>query len=221
MAKSKLVQAKEKIAEGVVGGYKKIENGVVGGFMKMEEGVVNGFNKITDKFVDEFLTKDGESVEDAKKRLAQEQEAREHSPKVKKQSTPSRNMEDAIRDRLENGFKTWNGGYGGWLQWCDTLYEPDAHYNVYGHRMPLQQYKDMMGQLFQHYTMELGAFDNMIIRDDWAAIRYTVKVKNLDSGEEILQNTMEFVHFKDNPDPIGVRVVEGWALSDSPLSAHH
>ena len=205
MAKSKLVQANEKIAEGVVGGYKKIENGVVGGFMKMEEGVVNGFNKITDKFVDEFLTKDGESVEDAKKRLAQEQEAREHSPKVKKQSTPSRNMEDAIRDRLENGFKTWNGGYGGWLQWCDTLYEPDAHYNVYGHRMPLQQYKDMMGQLFQHYTMELGAFDNMIIRDDWAAIRYTVKVKNLDSGEEILQNTMEFVHFKDNPDPIGVR----------------
>lgn len=121
MAKSKLVQANEKIAEGVVGGYKKIENGVVGGFMKMEEGVVNGFNKITDKFVDEFLTKDGESVEDAKKRLAQEQEAREHSPKVKKQSTPSRNMEDAIRDRLENGFKTWNGGYGGWLQWCDTL----------------------------------------------------------------------------------------------------
>ena len=78
MAKSMLVQANEKIAEGVVGGYKKIENGVVGGFMKMEEGVVNGFNKITDKFVDEFLTKDGESVEDAKKRLAQEQEAREH-----------------------------------------------------------------------------------------------------------------------------------------------
>ena len=35
MAKSKLVQANEKIAEGVVGGYKKIENGVVGGFMKM------------------------------------------------------------------------------------------------------------------------------------------------------------------------------------------
>lgn len=35
----------------------------------MEEGVVNGFNKITDKFVDEFLTKDGESVEDAKSAL--------------------------------------------------------------------------------------------------------------------------------------------------------
>lgn len=30
---------------------------------------------------------------------------------------------------------------------------------------------------------------------------------------------MEFVKFKDNGGDIGVRVVEGWALSDTPLSA--
>lgn len=34
MAKSKLVEVNEKIAEGVVGGYKKIEEGVVGGYKK-------------------------------------------------------------------------------------------------------------------------------------------------------------------------------------------
>ena len=28
-----------------------------------------------------------------------------------------------------------------------------------------------------------------------------------------------FHHFKENPDPIGVRVVEGWALSDITLGA--
>lgn len=128
-------------------------------------------------------------------------------------------LEAAIQNRLETGFKNWNGGYDGWLEWCNTLYEPDAYYNVYGHRLTLQQYKDMMGQLFQHYTMELGTFDNMIIKDNWAAIRYTVKVKNLGTGEEELQHTMEFVQFKDNGGDIGVRVVEGWALSDSPLSA--
>ena len=32
--------------------------------------LVVGFNKISDKFVDEFLTKDGETVEHAKARLA-------------------------------------------------------------------------------------------------------------------------------------------------------
>lgn len=76
MAKSKLVWLNEKIAEGVVGGYKKIENGVVGGYKKIEEGTVSGFGKITDRFVDNFLTKDGESVEAAKMRLAQEQKER-------------------------------------------------------------------------------------------------------------------------------------------------
>lgn len=39
--------------------------------------LVGGFTKISDKFVDEFLTKDGETVEHAKARLAQEQAARE------------------------------------------------------------------------------------------------------------------------------------------------
>lgn len=77
MAKSRLVKANEKIAEKVVGGYKKIEEGVVGGYKKIEEGAVGGVNKISDSFVDQFLTKDGESIEEAKARLAEEQKARQ------------------------------------------------------------------------------------------------------------------------------------------------
>lgn len=75
MAKSKLVAANKKIEESVVGGYKKIEEGVIGGYKKIERGVVGGFNKISDKFVDNYLTKDGESVEAAKGRMAAEQKA--------------------------------------------------------------------------------------------------------------------------------------------------
>lgn len=72
MAKSRLVKANEKIAEKVVGGYKKIE-----------EGAVGGVNKISDSFVDQFLTKDGESIEEAKARLAEEQRARQMKAMVK------------------------------------------------------------------------------------------------------------------------------------------
>ncbi len=71
MAKSKLIRANEKIAEGVVEGYKKIA-----------EGAVGGFNKIADKFVDNFLTKEGESVEEAKERLTAEQKEREEKRKA-------------------------------------------------------------------------------------------------------------------------------------------
>ncbi len=66
---SKLVETNEKIAEAVVGGYKKIETGVVEGYKKIETGAVDGFNKVRDKCVEKLFTKEGESVEDAKKRL--------------------------------------------------------------------------------------------------------------------------------------------------------
>lgn len=85
MAKSRLVKANEKIAEKVVGGYKKIEEGVVGGYKKIEEGAVGGVNKISDSFVDQFLTKDGESIEEAKARLAEEQRARQMKAMEKKE----------------------------------------------------------------------------------------------------------------------------------------
>lgn len=75
MSKSKIVAANKKIEEGVVRGYKKIE-----------ESVVGGFNKISDKFVDNYLTKEGESVEEAKKRLSMEQKAREEKNKRKTES---------------------------------------------------------------------------------------------------------------------------------------
>ena len=67
---SKFVEANEKIAEGVVKGYKKIENGVVEGYKKIETGVVEGFGKVTDKCVEVLFAKEGESVEDAKARLS-------------------------------------------------------------------------------------------------------------------------------------------------------
>lgn len=63
MAKSKIVKANEKIAEKVTDGFKKIS-----------DTVVKGYTKIEDSFVDRYLTKDGETVEEAKARLKKEQE---------------------------------------------------------------------------------------------------------------------------------------------------
>ena len=72
MAKSKLVQANQKIAETVTGAYKKVEDAVVGTYAKVE-----------DVFVDRYLTHDGESVEEAKARLKQTQAQREQDHESK------------------------------------------------------------------------------------------------------------------------------------------
>lgn len=61
MSKSKLVKINEKIAEKVVGTYQMTEDIVVG-----------SFTKTMDCFVERYLTKEGETVEEAKKRLKEE-----------------------------------------------------------------------------------------------------------------------------------------------------
>lgn len=75
---SKFANANEKIAETVVDGYKKIENSVVCGYKKMESGIVGNFNKMTDKCVETLFSKEGESVEDTKKRLTKDINKEDH-----------------------------------------------------------------------------------------------------------------------------------------------
>ena len=59
---SKIVEANKKIEKAVVGTYKNIEDSVVGGYKKVE-----------DKFDDTFLKKDGETTEEARRRVAKQQ----------------------------------------------------------------------------------------------------------------------------------------------------
>lgn len=67
---SKLAETNDKIANAVTKGYKKVEEGVITGYKAVEKGAVNGFNKVSDKCIEKLFAKDGESVEDAKKRLS-------------------------------------------------------------------------------------------------------------------------------------------------------
>ena len=89
-----VVEGYQKIEDGVVTGYKKIEGGVVEGFTgmvdkmsgvmldeegnlktgKVGEAVVGAYKKVENAFVNTFLAKEGESVEDAQKRLNQKEE---------------------------------------------------------------------------------------------------------------------------------------------------
>ena len=68
------VSGYKKIEDGVVSGYKKIEDGVVSGYKKIENGAVEGFGKVVDKCVEVLFAREGESVEDAKKRLSHKEE---------------------------------------------------------------------------------------------------------------------------------------------------
>ncbi len=57
------------IETGVVGTYQKIEDEVVGTYKKLEDAVVGAYKKVEGHFIGKFLTRDGETVEDARQRL--------------------------------------------------------------------------------------------------------------------------------------------------------
>lgn len=59
MAKSKIIQTNQKIKKAMTTGYANIE-----------KAVVSVYTKIEDRFVDHYLTKEGETVAQAKQRLA-------------------------------------------------------------------------------------------------------------------------------------------------------
>lgn len=64
----------QKVADTVKSGYQKIEDGVVSGYKAIENGVVNGYIRISDAFVKKFLMHEGETLEEAKARIAREEE---------------------------------------------------------------------------------------------------------------------------------------------------
>ena len=63
----------KKIEETVVDTYKAIEEGVVGAYKTVEDSVVGAYQKVEDAFVEKFLTKPRETVDDAKARLKDEE----------------------------------------------------------------------------------------------------------------------------------------------------
>ncbi|MGN0476380.1 MAG: hypothetical protein ACI4HM_03480 [Ruminococcus sp.] len=72
MAKSKLIKANEKIAKKVTSGFDKMCDTVVGGYTKIEDG-----------FVDRYLTRDGETVAEAKERIKREKDTLGKGKRIK------------------------------------------------------------------------------------------------------------------------------------------
>lgn len=76
MERSKPVKANEEIAKKVSGAFEQIEDTVVGGYMQIQDAVVGGYTKVEDAFVGRYLVREGETIEQTKERLKEEQKQR-------------------------------------------------------------------------------------------------------------------------------------------------
>lgn len=83
---SKLQETSKKIEEAAIGGCKKVEKGAVSAYRRIEDGVVSGYQKIENGAVADYkkveggiigalFAEAGESIEEARARLAKGAEA--------------------------------------------------------------------------------------------------------------------------------------------------
>ncbi len=104
-------------------------------------------------------------------------------------------LERNIQNRLLTGFENWNRGFAAWKAWGDILYTSDSIYNVHGARLSLSQYQAAMDISLKQIDIIMGNFYNMIIVDDFTAIRYEAIYG---SGDNQFSGVVtEFVRFKD------------------------
>lgn len=114
-----------------------------------------------------------------------------------------------IQNRMLNGFNRWNMGYEAWVHWGEVLYHKDSIYNVNGVHMTLEEYQKSMDVSLKKMDIQMGSFNNMILVDDWMAIRYDIVNTDRQNGVRKLGTTMEFARFGDY-DEMGAKVDEGW-----------
>ena len=77
----KVGEVVENMGEEAKDAYKMTEHIFVDSYKKIEETVVDGFNKMADGFVEKHLMKEGETVEEARERIAKETAAMQEKAK--------------------------------------------------------------------------------------------------------------------------------------------
>ena len=115
---------------------------------------------------------------------------------------PTEYRDDNANEILEiilNGFEKWNTDYNSYKDWVDSNYASNAKSSSLDERdRTLEEYKEEIETLFSQEKIEKLYFDNILIRENWAALHYRYRRKIIASGEISFGDRMQFLKFDDS-----------------------
>ena len=115
---------------------------------------------------------------------------------------PTEYRDDNANEILEiilNGFEKWNTDYNSYKDWVDSNYASNAKSSSLDERdRTLEEYKEEIETLFSQEKIEKLYFDNILIRDNWAALHYRYRRKTKASGEISFGDRMQFLKFDNS-----------------------
>ena len=111
-----------------------------------------------------------------------------------------------IRQAILLDFDCWNKGYDQWEAWArHTLSEDFICHTDFGDASR-EQYLEASRVWFDEKQSKRLYFDNLLVRDNWAAIQY--RIVYTENGVKEDKSMMQFFRFVEEED--GVKLVECW-----------
>ena len=102
--------------------------------------------------------------------------------------------------------KAMNKGFDAWEAWAERTLADDFVCHTDFSDATREQYLENARQWFEEKDTKRLCFDNLLVRDNWAAIHYrTVSTVN---GVKEDKSIMQFFRFREEED--GVKLVECW-----------
>ena len=126
---------------------------------------------------------------------------------------PTKYVDQNANDILQivlKGFDNWNKGIDYYVKWVEEVFDENATSSSLDERnRTMEEYKKEMKELFGDYTITKLYFDNVLIRDNWAAMHYRYrredKTKNINA---YVGDRMEFYKFEEKDKKL--KIVGSW-----------
>ena len=110
-------------------------------------------------------------------------------------------------DIILEGFDKWNAGINDYIAWIDEGYSNNASsYGLEREERNMSSYKNAMKNLSSTYDIKKLYFDNILIRDDWAALHYRYKRVNRADNTAYVGDRMQFLKFVKEGDNYKIEV---------------
>ena len=95
------------------------------------------------------------------------------------------------------------------MEWVDTTYDENAiSSSLDEKKRTLEEYKKEMEELTKTHTIKKLYFDNVLIRDNWAALHYRYTNYNSEDKTTFAGDRMQFLKFEQK-DGI-LKIVASW-----------
>ena len=106
---------------------------------------------------------------------------------------------DAIFNIILNGFDSWNNGYSTYQTWVNGKFDQNAtSFSMKEEYRNLTTYLEEIEELFKNEEITKLYFDNVLIREKWAAIHYRYRRFDKKNFKVSVGDRMEFFQFKED-----------------------